>query len=1066
MNLIQPNKQCPLVFASFRCLLTSVVILGSAISASCGDETHPILATAPFCQGGAATLSLPSPEQTRHDLELLSTMAHVLEQAYGTEQGKQDEIDRHLDTLTLEFWGKVYRGKTAVSASHTESPQTIFHLSTKDRIDLDFHIVDILFKTSGTDLNPQTFATILAHALNGLFDLAKSTVHMHDLATEVGGSPPEKTELSEIISLLAALSDPDALRQEIRSVSALRQSWLKVFLTIHEHHSRFQELLFDPASCEEEGVPPTAEILTPLSSATLRLNLIIQQSRIWRRNKDTTGIFTQEGHKEVKSGFEPGRVERWAQDVEARTAQLENDVKTGREMRRAMLQHLDQKLADKRLVAENEAHQRKIEKDTKNTRRKLDQVLSATSKVNESPSFQCSFTSMLEHGGFDPETLVQVGAEVSQNIFGSDAQPGNYACMTTFATGTSIEVQGDDSLNISVEGQYIADQILRNKGLGSGSLTGPQGYFQAFQHQCGHGKVESTSRSDFRSSSNTNEAYADGGIVVSGGFKIFGNGVEVHASTGVRSADITQTTSQQGGAHQQSSSEEQRWTETFLRPLLSDSSPFPTHAVGALLLLQQEDGYCQSIQTLDTSNQIQSKVNGKISFVVNDASNERKDSRSSSPYLTVRVRKMRSLAQLQIHVCRAMQSSLDDLDAHLRGMTRTTLAAMSQAETQTRAIAAVNAEGIRIEELPEAWRNLFAAHVCYRRANFEREVYARDLRETLGTIELEREALSNDKKLISSQMGLLARQVLLLDKGFENEEIRERAHHLVLFLQTTLVPFLQLSNHGLDISTKKNIFPRSLSKMVALPARESLHEVGFDFFDNLSGLVSCSRELCRLANEVILLSPQQRAVEVYLHIPRPGTNPARDTLLFPQEECVRIWDAIGRRQAVSFVLHPSHLYREGLCTGAALDLQDNLPLIDAMTIHFTTGADISSEVFNKSGFAVNLSQGTESIFVRSEGNRQLLTKDSRWKNPRIPLTCGFVEDAGYFHEQRIAGARGRSDRAYSASGMSPFARWSANFTDCPGGDGMLKKVLDNASSMTLMFTMMISRGQNRVEALP
>ena len=203
-----------------------------------------------------------------------------------------------------------------------------------------------------------------------------------------------------------------------------------------------------------------------------------------------------------------------------------------------------------------------------------------------------------------------------------------------------------------------------------------------------------------------------------------------------------------------------------------------------------------------------------------------------------------------------------------------------------------------------------------------------------------------------------------------------------------------------------------------------------------------------------------------LHIPRPSTAKPGDCLVAASDVREDIWKAIANRQAVTFLINPSDLFSADLGTASALDHRDSLPIIDAMTIHFTTAADIPGEIFNKAGFAIGIKQGLESTFVQAGGNLRFLTAKPEWRHPRVPITCGFAEDSRHFHEQRLAGPHGRGDRVHAAAGMSPFALWTLDFSKCGRADGLMAKVLDGASSMTLMFTLVSTRSHESVQALP
>ena len=795
-------------------------------------------------------------QATLRGLQLVDTMAETLEQMYSAQEGEQQEIDKEIGAISASFWTSVYQVNTASSTPRRPEAASAADTVGETLLLAEMQVLSLLFSEGEQPIRPVAFANIFAHALSGLFERVKSTVHIHDLASETANGPGlQASELSEVIDILASLLQADPLAKALNEAKYVRKSWHDALRAVSSNHRRLLPLfVVDQGAADAAGpVVEPQDATTP--RAVLRLASMVRQAQTWRRNREVTGLYTQKGGREIISGFEPARVERWVHEAEARTAHLDADLKVGRDSRQAMLRNYAQGIQENRAVAANAARRRRIDREECETRQKLEQTMAAITEATRHLGFAQKFACMIADTSYDREACVQIGAEITRRISGNDTMPGNYADPLTFATGEGIEVGKGDRLDVRVDGQWIADQALQRMGMGSGALTGPQGYLQSFQHQAGFGNMQSKNQAQAITTGTTGEHYMEGGVTVSAGFEVLGTGVKTHLSTGLRSVDFSTSTSQRAEASQQSSSEERRTAENFIRALRHVSAPFSEQPVGALLLVQEERGLLCAVQALDATNDVLSRVDGKVYFVVNDAVPQPQHAQSVSPHLVVRTRHMRSLEQLEPTVRRAMEEALLQLDADFSAAGGFDLAAVSPPETQAKAAVEMNQRGVNIDRLPEAWRNFFYSQVCLRRANYEREVHARDIRGTLACLSIEKSALEDDNMLVRHAQALTACQSCLLRKSCDREQLQEAAETLVVFLRRTLVPLLKMrGGEGGQERLQSRRMLDCAAKMTALPAVCGPHGEAVDAFDNIEALVVFSRKICESAGEIALFS--------------------------------------------------------------------------------------------------------------------------------------------------------------------------------------------------------------------
>ena len=721
-----------------------------------------------------------------------------------------------------------------------------------------------------------------------------------------------------------------------------------------------------------------------------------------------------------------------------------------------------------RAIVANFGRQEGIKREQLEARQKMERILTAAGEATqEIGRFDEGFRRLAAQSDLSSAVCAPVAPEDVRWLSGNDTSSGNFDNPVTFSIGSGIAIKKGDRLAIRVDGQWIADQALQAMGFEKGALVGPQGYMQSAQYQRGVNSADSRNRTTSRTSSKSSDWYVDAGITYSAGVNIMGSGITTHLSTGVRAGEGMSEAEQSAKSSQQGTFEDKRTVDSFVRALKCSFAPFPEEAVGALLLIQYCDGKIHHTEALSTSKEIMSKVNGQAFFVVNDIRPSPGNIQSRSPALTVRTMVMRPITVPPAEVGTAMSETLCELDRQYSNSDHISASRMTAEDIRHLASDALKIRGFNVDALPAPWKMFFFRHVSLRRANFERHVFIHDLEDNLEILGREVELLNKDTQMVRHEQAVLALHNVWRTGNLDYNQLRDSALDLVTYLQRTLVPFLRVTAQDkFSIETDRSTLLECGYRMIQFPEVQPGFDAPAGYFTNVDALTSASRTLLGRARNIRHFSPLSRAQEIILVIPRPLTDEPPSYLTAPSDVRERVWTAIVMRQSVSFCINPSDLFRPDLSICGALDLRDNAPIIDAMTIHFTTDANIAADAFNRCGFSMNVEQGQESTFVCAGGNLNYISINPQWRHPRVPITCGFCQDLHLLHEQRLAGPRGRGDRAYAAAGMSPFSVWTFDFSKCDREDSPLNSVLENASSMNLVFTLLSTRSHQEVVAIP
>ena len=292
-----------------------------AAFAGCSEES--VFPAMRSLAGSASSVGPLDDESVLRGLQIISTMDESLEDMFSLEDGAREDIDKELVSMSRSFWTEIYNVDGAMTARDPDDLTSSPALTLEEMISADMQVVTLIFAAEDAPLRPHASAIVVAHAFNSLFDRVKATIPFHDLATEVAdGFRMDASELSDIINVFASLAHQGRLVAALQEAQHLRASWRSAFCAISARHERFFATLAGPLDARQEDGLLSAGPSDPLSKSSMRLINMVQQAKLWQRNKEMTGMYTQSGPKEIVSGFEPQRVDGWVREADMRTKDL------------------------------------------------------------------------------------------------------------------------------------------------------------------------------------------------------------------------------------------------------------------------------------------------------------------------------------------------------------------------------------------------------------------------------------------------------------------------------------------------------------------------------------------------------------------------------------------------------------------------------------------------------------------------------------------------------------------------------------------------------------------------
>lgn len=1005
------------------------------------------------------------------------------------------------------FWRNLYEKAGTPSRAADVSTDLLDNLFAR-ALDADRVVLEAALTkdSSGYPIRGAALAEVMGDALNGMSSRLALVGTYHDLACRFRArkmscaTDGKRTQISELVRLLAAAADPSALsdtlgRSTTASFGGVWGDWERVFTGLARTYvdGVFQEAVLDAlpgVSAYSPDLlappPPTPGATAPLHSVAspplMGLERIVQRARMMANGYQQTGLFDPRYHGVLQAGIGEAHAKDVVATVQSWTAALDNMVKDYQAKR---VQYAS---ADVQALANKGAQQKVLDQELEIAKR--DQQLRAdlaglrnSIEVEQARfgDFMQAYSRLTRIVGSYPGTGIR-HMSATTKVSGLDttwnaaaAPPGTAAPLSaivaqprgTTSSGAALAwpilASAGDILTVNTSGAWSPSCALRTQSfvnpitgraerysVPNPALTGPEGYLLSLDGSTFVAQTNSSVHSvDSYVNSSRSEKWCAGAHVTPSFFGIGGGGSTEFCTvrdSGTRRSDVTSSEARSGRQDQMSAA--------FASGLRVPTTPFPRFPAGALLAIQvarggRTVGEVVDVQVLQRpSTTVIPNQDVDVYLVVNDARDGACGALDSTP-LDVSLDMLVPFEAISQALRKAMGDSIAALTAQQQvlleqGSVGPQQLAAVRDEAYVNLALACDAQCATLGGFPAEILKYFDTWIAKELSILERKVGARTIERELELLALQRAALVHDYTNLGEQARLLQLIPALVLRDHGMRWVETKARSLVDLIGAQLYPVVDLTRPAtLDL-----IDPAILEALLSL-----------DWTGDLVGWSDAARvastEITDKVAAAVLKPPPMNHRYVLLGVPVPGAAAIRSWPRVSDEQAQAIWDAIYAASATpptapspfaSISISPADLYKPYNWSTYALECQDAAPVVTAMALYVVRPFASGASDLEFPGLDATVSVDQNLLFPSVGELKSYRLEDFDWRNVPVRIAAGEAWEVEKTLDTLMA-----SGSYLAGNGLSPFSRFDISLAQLATAPPGVESPMDYAEELILAF---------------